>query len=239
MKTRAVLMLAAVVLLTALALQFIRFRDMTEGERAVAARPIDLKNQIPAQLAGWVVSDEPLGPNEAVRGAIERTLNYDDYVYRLYRRGGVTVGLYAAYWAPNRMPVQKVASHTPDRCWIENGWTCLDQRFAEKITTSDTRLQSAQWRIFQAPGRDGRQEHVLYWHLVGAQVHDYGGQLATSPGIVGWWRDALAYALAGSRAQLFVRVTSSVPFERLHDEAGWKTMVEALAGLGLAAAPGA
>ncbi len=239
MKTRVVLILAAVVLLAAVALQFVRVRDMTEGERAAAARPVDLKRQIPAQLAGWSVSDEPLGPNEAVRGAIERTLNYDDYVYRLYRRDGVTIGIYAAYWAPNRMPVQKVASHTPDRCWIENGWTCLDQRFAEKITASEARLQPAQWRIFQAPGRDGRKEHVLYWHLVGSQLHDYGARLATSPGIVSWWRDALTYALAGSQAQVFVRVTSSVPFERLQGDAGWKTLVESVASLGLAGPAGA
>ncbi|MBL9188111.1 MAG: hypothetical protein JNK23_11565 [Opitutaceae bacterium] len=239
MKARLILILAATVLLMAVALQFVRVRHSTAGERDPAARRLDLKRQIPAQVAGWSVTDEPLGPNEAVRGAIERTLNYDDYVYRLYRRGGMTVGIYAAYWAPDRMPVQKVASHTPDRCWIENGWTCLDQRFAEKISASDARLQPAQWRIFQAPGRDGRLEHVLYWHLVGAKLHDYGGRLATSPGIIGWWRDAVAYALAGSREQVFVRVTSSVPFERLQGEAGWKTLVEALASLGLSAGHGA
>lgn len=239
MKARALLILAAIVLLAAVALQFVRVRDMTEGERAAAARPIDLKQQIPAQLAGWSVADEPLGPNETVRGAIEKTLNYDDYVYRLYRRDGVTVGIYAAYWAPNRMPVQKVASHTPDRCWIENGWTCLDQRFAEKIAARDARLQPAQWRIFQAPGRDGRREHVLYWHLVGSRLHDYGARLATSPGIVAWWRDALTYALAGSQAQVFVRVTSSVPFERLQADSGWQTLVESLANLGLSGPAGA
>lgn len=235
MRARVVLIFAAVVLLAAVALQFVRVRDMTEGEHAAAARPIALKKQIPAQLAGWSVTDEPLGPNETVRGAIARELNYDDYVYRLYRRDGMTVGIYAAYWAPDRMPVQKVASHTPDRCWVENGWTCLDQRFAEKITTDATRLLPAQWRIFQAPGRDGRSEHVLYWHLVGPRLHDYGGRLATSPDIVDWWREAVRYALAGSQAQMFVRVTSSVPFERLRAEPGWKTLVESLASLGLAA----
>lgn len=235
MRLRFILLCAAFVLLAAVALQFVRPREPA----GAAAQPIDLKGRLPAQLAGWSASDEPLGPNETARGAIARELNFDDYAYRLYRRDGVTLGLYAAYWAPDRMPVQKVASHTPDRCWIENGWTCLDRRFAEKIAVADARLQPAQWRIFRAPGRDGGTQHVLYWHLVGGQPHDYGGRLATSPGLVGWWRDAVGYALAGSREQLFVRVTSSVPFERLHGEPGWKTLVEALAGLGLAAPAGA
>lgn len=237
MKTRGVLIFAAVVLAAAVGLQFVRLRDATPGARA--PRPLGLKQRIPAQLAGWSVSDEPLGPNEAARGAIERTLNYDDYVFRLYRRDGVTLGIYAAYWAPDRMPVQKVASHTPDRCWIENGWTCLDQRFAERIAVAGARLEPGQWRIFRAPGRDGAEQQVLYWHLVGGRLHDYGGRMATSPGLVAWWRDAIAYALAGSREQLFVRVTSSVPFERLQGEPGWKALVEALAGLGLAARAGA
>lgn len=239
MKPRVVWIFAAAVLVAAVGLQFVRFRDMSGGDRTAAARPIELQRRLPAQLAGWVVNDEPLGPNETVRTSIERVLNYDDYVYRLYRRDGTTVGIYAAYWAADRMPVQKVASHTPDRCWIENGWTCLDQRFAERIATGPVHLQPAQWRIFQEPGRDGRKEHVLYWHLVGTRLHDYGGRLATSPGLIAWWRDAVAYAVAGSREQLFVRVTSSVPFERLQAEPGWKTLVEVLAGLGLAVPPGA
>ncbi|MBL9202930.1 MAG: exosortase-associated EpsI family protein [Opitutaceae bacterium] len=239
MNKRLTLGFAAAVLLTAVGLQFTRVRDMAGGDRARAAQPIDLKTRVPARLTGWVVNDEPLGPTENVRGAIERELNFDDAVYRLYRRDGVTVGIYAAYWAPDRMPVQKVASHTPDRCWVENGWTCLDRRFAEMITAGEARLKPAQWRLLRAPGREPREEHVLYWHVVGTQLYDHAARFAPGPGVVGWWRDALAYALAGSREQLFVRVTSSVPFERLQADPGWKSLVESLAGLGLAAPPGA
>lgn len=227
--------MAVVVLLLAIGLQFVRVRSMTEGERTQSARPVDLKNQIPAQLAGWTVRDEPLGPNESVRSAVERTLNYDDCVYRLYRRNGVTVGIYVAYWAPSRMPVQKVASHTPDRCWTENGWTCLASRHHETIENPGAPLRAAQWRIFRAPGTGGHQEHVLFWHLVGPRLYDYGERFNATPGLVQWWRDAISYALAGSQAQYFIRVTSTVPFEKLAGDSGWNELLAALAELGLAA----
>ena len=231
MKTRAILIGAALVLLSGAALQFMRVRDVTGGERQQAAKPAGLQSRIPAQLAGWTVQDEPLGPNESVRTAVERTLNYDDCVYRLYRRNGVTIGVYVAYWAPSRMPVQKVASHTPDRCWTENGWTCLESRFHESVAP----LRAAQWRIFRAPGAGAHQEHVLFWHLVGTRLYDYGERFNATPGIVQWWRDTVSYALSGSQAQYFIRVTSTVPFERLAGETGWSELLAALAELGLAA----
>ncbi len=235
MKSRLVLIVASAVLIAGGALQFVRLRDMSDGDRARPSQPVDLKRRIPASLAGWTVRDEPLGPNESVRSVVERTLNYDDYVYRLYRRNGVTVGVYVAYWAPSRMPVQKVASHTPDRCWTENGWTCLESRCQEKIATRNTALRAAQWRLFRAPGVSEHQEHVLFWHLVGSRLYDYGERFNTSPGLVRWWRDAVSYALSGSEEQYFIRVTSTVPFERLAGEAGWHELLTALAKLGLAA----
>ena len=237
MKARPVLLLAAVVLVAGAALQFVRLRDTSDGDRERPGAPVDLQRRIPASLAGWTVRDEPLGPNESVRSAVERTLNYDDCIYRLYRRNGVTVGVYVAYWAPSRMPVQKVASHTPDRCWTENGWTCLASRFHETVTTKAARLRAAQWRIFRAPGASEHQEYVLFWHLVGPRLHDYGERFNATPGIVQWWRDAVSYALTGSQAQYFIRVTSTVPFERLAPEPGWDELLAALAGLGLAAPP--
>ena len=235
MKSRVILIVAAVVLLAGGALQFVRVRDVNDSDRQRSSRSVDLKKQIPAQLAGWTVQDEPLGPNESVKTAVERALNYDDYVYRLYRRNGATVGVYVAYWAPSRMPVQKVASHTPDRCWTENGWTCLESRFHETVTTPNTVLRAAQWRLFRAPGASEHREHVLYWHLVGKRLYDYGDRLNARPDGFRWWRDAVSYALSGSQEQYFIRVSSTVPFERLASEAGWHELLAALAELGLAA----
>jgi len=225
------------VLLGAVALQWINVRDFKEGDRHIPARPVNLAAALPAQLAGWQGRDEPLGPNETVTNAVERTLNYDDFVNRVFSKNGTTLGIYVAYWTAGRMPLQKVASHTPDRCWTENGWHCAAMRQGENVAAGAVRLRAAQWRLFHPPGQPDRNEYVLYWHLVGTQLYDYGDRFNARPDLVKWWRDTLAYATAGSEAQYFIRVTSNEPFEKLAGDAGWEQLLAALGKLGLGVAP--
>lgn len=220
-------------LLAGVFLQWLNVRDIKEGNRLAEAHPVRLVERVPRALAGWNVRDEPLGPNEVTRAAVEKVLNYDDYVFRHFEKDGKQVGVYIAYWAAGRMPLQKVASHTPDRCWTENGWRCEDMRFAERIVAGDVRLMPAQWRRFTPPN-DTTSQYVVFWHLVGDSLYDYGTRFNARPDLVKWWRDTLRYAFSGSEAQYFVRVTSNRPFEELAGDAGWEELLGALAKLGLA-----
>lgn len=228
----------ATVLLAALALQVWRFRDVKEGDRLREAAPVGLAQRVPVELPGWTSREEPLGPTELVKSEVERILNYDDVVNRVYTKGAVRVGIYVAYWAPGRMPVQKVASHTPDRCWTENGWRCLEMRFAEPVAEAGIRLNDAQWRIFEPPGGLGPKEYVLFWHLVGSQLYDYGDRFNATPAPVQWWRDTVKYAFSGSDAQYFIRVTSNRDFGELAGDPAWQRLLTALAELGLKHTPG-
>lgn len=229
---------AVVVLAAAGALQFVRVRDVKEGDQGMERRPVALTQRIPAAIPGWSGRDEPLGANEVVSTAVERTLNYDDYVFRIFRRGGTTLGVYVAYWAPGRMPIPKVASHTPDRCWTENGWRCLEMKHGIAVAAPGMDLLPAQWRIFEPPSAGlSQQEHVFFWHLVGDRLYDYGERFNAKPRIVDWWRDTVAYATSGSEAQYFIRVTSNRPFEQLEGDPGWQEILAALGALGLAAQP--
>ncbi len=216
----------------AVALQGIHVRDMVGGDQRTEAQPIKLGERVPRNLTGWKGRDEPLGPNEAIRAVVERTLNYDDVVFRIFEKGDRQIGVYVAYWTAGRMPLQKVASHTPDRCWTENGWKCEDARYGEPVGAGDRQLRPAQWRRFSAPG-GVTQQYVVYWHLVGDKLYDYGARFNNRPDIVKWWRDTLEYAFSGSHAQYFVRVTSNRPFDELAQEDAWRELVAALAGLGL------
>lgn len=227
------------VLLAAVGLQAIRFRDVKEGDRSAGAAGVNLTARVPTELPGWKGRDEPLGATEAVLNAVERILNYDDVVNRVYERGAVRLGIYVAYWAPGRMPIQKVASHTPDRCWTENGWRCLDMRFAERVGTETVALDAAQWRVFEPPGAVGHREYVLYWHLVGGQLYDYGERFNAAPHPMQWWRDTVKYAFSGSDAQYFIRVTSNRDFRELEGDPGWKQLLESVAELGLRRSAGA
>jgi hypothetical protein len=234
---RAALIIAILVLLGAIVLQLVPVRDVSEGDRASDARPVGLAQRIPRELPGWVGGDAPLGANEVASTAVQRTLNYDDYIYRVFRRGDTTLGIYIAYWAPGRMPIQKVASHTPDRCWTENGWRCLEMKHGVSVAGRGVDLQPAQWRLFEPPSTgQSSKEHVLFWHLVGDRIYDYGTRSNATPRAIDWWRDTVAYATSGSDAQYFIRVTSNRPFDELREEPAWQAVVASLGALGLAAA---
>lgn len=224
---------AACVLLGALALQVMRFRNSRLGETSREAHPVDLAERIPLSVPGWLGRDEPLGPTEFVQSEVKKTLNYDDCVNRVYTNGSRTFGVYAAYWSPGRMPVQKVASHTPDRCWTENGWKCVKMRFPDNVSCGGVNLRPAYWRIFSPPGDASGREYVIYWHLVGGDLYDYGGGFNQRLNPFKWWRDTLHYALKGSAEQYFVRVTSNQPFTGLEDDPGFARIVAALGKLGL------
>lgn len=238
MKLGVSIVIALLVLAAAAALQFAQVRDVKEGDQSMERRPIALAERIPVALPGWAGRDEPLGANEVVSTAVERTLNYDDYVFRIFRRGDTTLGVYVAYWAPGRMPIQKVASHTPDRCWTENGWRCLEMKHGVAVAATGGDLLPAQWRIFEPPSAaQSHKEHVLFWHLVGDRLYDYGQRFNATPRAIDWWRDTVAYATSGSDAQYFIRVTSNRPFEQLEGDPGWQEVLAALGKLGLAAPP--
>lgn len=225
---------ALVVLVAALCLQFVQLRNIEAGDTQSAPRRVELATRLPKTTQGWESAEEPLGPTEFLQTAVEKTLNYDDMVNRVYRKGDRRFGLYVAYWSPGRMPVQKVASHTPDRCWSENGWTCEALRIERELKAGDQRLLPARWRLFRPPANSGAKQYVLYWHLVGGELYDYGKGFNQRLSPVQWWRETLHYAVKGSSDQYFVRLMSAQPLEELQTDAGFQEILRALAGLGLA-----
>ncbi len=225
-----------IVLAAALALQCVRLGNVKDGDTLSPVRHIQLGATLPKAVTGWEAVDEPLGPTEFLQTAVEKSLNYDDIVNRVYRSGGRSFGVYVAYWSPGRMPVQKVASHTPDRCWSESGWTCEAMRIDHHLNAGDRRLLPARWRLFRPPMGGGAKQYVLYWHLVGGDLYDYGDRFNQRPDPLQWWRDTVHYALQGSSEQYFIRIMSAQPLEELQGDAGFQEVLRALATLGLAAA---
>jgi hypothetical protein len=227
---------ALAILVAALGLQFVRLPHLEAGDTQTATKQVNLAGRLPKTIAGWESTDEALGPTEFLQTTVEKTLNYDDMVNRVYRSGVRSFGLYVAYWSPGRMPVQKVASHTPDRCWSENGWTCEAMRIDHQLKAGDQRLLPARWRLFRPPVGGGAKQYVLYWHLVGGDLYDYGDGFNQRPDPLTWWRDTVHYALKGSSEQYFIRIMSAQPLEDLQGDAGFQEVLRALATLGLAAA---
>lgn len=195
-------------------------------------RSAHLASQLSPSPEGWTMRDVPLGENEFIENEVEKILNFDDVVNREYRRGRTTFGVYAAYWGPGKMPTRLVASHTPDRCWTENGWKCLDMKFKVTQSIGGETMKPTEWRLFQPPS-GGDPTHVLYWHLVEGRIYDYGERFNAVPHPLLWWKDAIQQAMLGSREQYFVRITSNVPFDTLWSEPGFIRVVRQLEPMGV------
>jgi len=193
-----------------------------------------LARYVPMAVRGWSGRDIPLGPTEFLASEAEKMLNYDEVLNRDYSRGNDRFGVYVAYWGAGKMPARLVASHTPDRCWTDNGMRCLDMKFRVPMKFGSAALQPAEWRSFEAP-TGGSPTYVLYWQLVDGRAYDYGNHFNAIPDPVLWWKDAMQQALLGSREQYFIRLTSSVPFENLWDDPGFDEVLRGLMTLGLAA----
>ena len=197
---------------------------------------VGLSSKVPTQFTGWNVQDEPLGQTEVAEGAVKEILNYDEYVYRILRSQGREVGVYAAYWAQGRMPTRLIQLHTPDRCWIENGWTCDAMEFHHEVTMREGELKPAQWRIFTPPGAN-QKTYTLFWLMVSGEGYDFGDRPNLIPNPFRWWGQFLNEIIFGYEEHYFIRLTSNVPFDQLEDDAGFQELLEALAELGLRAEP--
>lgn len=225
------LVLPAVVLIAAVAVQGLRF--IRESPKP---REPHLARAVPAQLTGWTGRDVPLGATEFVANEVEKVLNYDEVVNREFTRSGENFGVYVAYWGAGKMPTRLVASHTPDRCWTENGMRCVEMKFKQPANFEGAALQPAEWRRFES-ARGGKPVYVLYWHLVEGRLYDYGDRFNDVPSPLLWWKDAVQQAFLGSREQYFIRITSSEPLENLWSDPGFAEILRGLGRLGLAVKP--
>lgn len=219
------LVLIGCVLLMAAVLQVLPRSASTSVSRSRLA-------QLPTSGVGLVVRDIPMGNTEAAVGNVADILRYDDVVYREYRSQTGAFSLYAAYWGAGKMPTQLVASHTPDRCWTSAGWRCTEQLPDFKLG-STAQILPGEGRVFVDPANS--VQHVVYWHLVGDELYDYGDRFNAVPSPWKWWRDAARQIFRAPAEQYFVRLSSAQPFEKLAQDPGLQAVITALAEIGLAA----
>lgn len=226
---RLFLIFGALVLFGALLVVAFWSKDVKPG------KPPHLAQALPAALRDWESKEVPLGETEAVQGAVEQTLKFDDVFFREYRSAAGVFSVYVAYWRPAKMPVQVVASHTPDRCWSGAGWSCTLMQHNRPLGGAAAALRPGERRIFET-GNSARL-HVQYWHLVGDALYDYGERFNQVPSVWRWWRDAAQQIFRAPDEQYFIRISADRPFEQLEGDPGWQEVLAALGKLGLAAPP--
>jgi hypothetical protein len=121
-----------------------------------------LRSRLPVKIAGWEGQELPLGDNE-VANATDRLLNYDDYIYRVYRRTNQEVYVYAMYWRQGSISVREIAGHTPDGCWISAGARLVEAKRSDSLPVAGRMTSRAEIRTFLFPGNQAIQ--VGWWHL--------------------------------------------------------------------------
>lgn len=186
--------------------------------------PPHFSKSIPRHLQGWTNEDLPLAETEELKNGVIETLQFDEYVSQSYRRGPVTLTLYAAYWRHGKVPPRAVGVHTPDTCWVQNGWT----RTSRTSGVSVMFCEPAEFGVYVLRGNT---QYVYFWHLVGGRPYSYdqeGLHSLTAP-----LQDLKNFGLNQRRDQLFVRLAANVPFEQLQNDAGYLALLYALSDLGL------
>jgi hypothetical protein len=205
----------------------------------VAAVDQSVEQSVPSNIPGWTVHTLPIAETEIMQQQVKEVLHYDEAVYRVYRRGGLEVAVYAAYWKPGSANYSRVGVHTPDTCWIYNGWTRNQRDHAVPLAVGARPMLPAETGTFS---KNGAPLHVMFWHLVGGRPVSYDE--------TGWdrtWRgklhrlqlglaDFARFGLRQRDDQCFVRVTSSRPLREALDDPHFQSLLWHLEPLGVFAA---
>jgi hypothetical protein len=188
-----------------------------------------LANLLPREIIGWTVRDQPIAETEEMKKAVGELLNYDDAIFRTYIQGGTTISIYVAYWKPGKMSPRLVAGHSPDVCWIGNGWRCTARDFSYQLKIADQSVvRTAQSGTYEL---SSNVQHVLFWHLHQGQLISY--EMAGTPP---WWAalaDLWKQGLNQRGEQFFIRISSNLPLNKIQETTVLKSALSALGPLGL------
>ena len=160
---------------------------------------------IPSPPRGWALTARPLAESPEMQQAVENSLNFDDVAFMDFTHpSGTRLSVYIAYWRPRKMATKEVAAHTPDVCWVNSGWK---REFGAQVTYwkgVTNPIPAGEARMFTI---GDRSEWVIYWHIVGGEVVNYGRM-----GMPPWhavFSDILRSGLSQRKEQLFIRLSSA------------------------------
>lgn len=171
---------------------------------------IDLRDAIPSEFDDWSVADLELAESEEMQDRVEDILQFTDAVFRTYTQGDTQISVYIAYWEPRTMPVRMVQAHTPDICWVRNGWEVDGSEYAVALECQGQALKPAEFRIMT---KDPALQYVYYWHVIGDEIYVNR--------IVGTWdrwdpiKSLFRVGFNQQREQFFIRVACNRPFDQV------------------------
>jgi len=189
-----------------------------------------LEDKLLAEFEGWEVEEQPLAATEGMQEHVEGILNFSEFVYRTYQRGGTEISVYVAYWEPRKMPVRQVQSHTPDVCWVRSGWEMGDKQFSVPFSVNGQPLYPAEVRSLK---QNSQTQYVAYWHVLGDEIYVN----RTRPGQWDRWdpfKTLMKFGLHQQKEQFFIRVNSNRPIDEIWNLPLMREIMTDLAELTLA-----
>ena len=190
-----------------------------------------LSDIVPEELNGWKIIDQDMAESPESSERIRDFLNFDDALFRIFKKGDTFVGLYIAYWLPGKASYRWAGAHTPDTCWVQNGWTRLDRKYCIPFQNEETPFQPAEFGIYE---KDGSSQNVYFWHLVGGEA--FGYEQEGGHNIFAALLDIKKYGLNLRNEQFFIRLSSNKKIEELKKVGGFNQILDSLNDIGLAKA---
>jgi hypothetical protein len=183
---------------------------------------------VPEQLNGWAIKDLDMAESPESSARISDFLNFDDALFRVFQKDDVFVGLYIAYWTPGKASYRWAGAHTPDTCWVLNGWTREEREYSIPFTYNKINLKPAEFGVYS---KDGSAQNVYFWHLVGGEPFSYDQK--GTPNILGALLDIKEYGLNLREEQFFIRLSSNKTLDQLKKIGGFETIIQSLVKIGM------
>ena len=222
---KLLLIFATVALLCGLSLRAY-FAFVTPPEPTLTDR---LSGIIPEELNGWKIKDQDMAESPESSARISDFLNFDDALFRIFNKGDTIVGLYIAYWMPGKASYRWAGAHTPDTCWVQNGWTRLDREYSIPFQNKEIPFQPAEFGIYE---KDGSAQNVYFWHLVGGEA--FGYEQKGGHNIFAALLDIKKHGLNLRDEQFFIRLSSNKKVDELKEIEGFNEILDSLNDIGLA-----
>lgn len=132
-------------------------------------RPVEFEKILPAELSGWTVVEKPLADSPEMLRNVESILNFDAATFRTYTQGSTEISVYAAYWLPGKADRYAVEAHTPDICWVHNGWKMEKVSPLSPVPLGGTTVEVPNVRIFEV---NGVKLNVAFWQVYGDRIEE-------------------------------------------------------------------
>jgi hypothetical protein len=225
MKTFSIILLVALVIF--IPASFLIHPDTPKESNITQA---DLDKWVPQYTMRWAVEDVPIGATEATSESALKTLNLDEFVQKRYTWRGREITLYIAHWRPGKMDTRFVMIHTPDVCWVANGWKKEEFRDSTVIDVDGLDVMPVQYRVYNI---NGHKETTYYWLLVNGGLYDFGKKTNIYPNPWPFFRDFLKEMKNGRPEHVFVRINTNMTEKELLKEPLFNEIMHNLAPSGI------